>query len=197
MGGDVNFFRNFWEIWGIISNFQLFFKLRGCRVHTGRIWLKFAIKGNAGQNGVGRLSPFGSSHTAPSPHWCKKRNLLVNTVMQWKGGRRTQFRPKKVLKDCAIQLGSLLFQTFQVSVPLDLQGKDQYGSIVNSFLSSSPYVLHFDSQCTFFRCFSSYQYWSTLSKLCFVVSSAWERGSTIHIPILINCNPDKEWSIVP
>lgn len=107
------------------------------------------------------------------------------------------FRPKKVLKDCAIQPGSLLFPTFQVSVPLDLQGKDQYGSIVNSFLSSSPYVLHFDSQCTFFRCFSSYQDWSTLSKLCFVVSSAWERGSTIHIPILINCNPDKEWSIVP
>lgn len=114
-----------------------------------------------------------------------------------KGCRRTQFSTeKKVLKGCAIQLGSLLFQTFQVSVPLDLQGKDQYGSIVNSFLSSSPYVLDFDSQCTFFRCFSSYQYWSTLSKLCFVVSSAWEPGSTTHISILINCNPDKEWSIV-
>ncbi len=47
-------------------------------------------------------------------------------------------RPKKVLKGCAIHLGSLLFQTFQVSEPSDFQGKDQYGSIVNSFLSSSP-----------------------------------------------------------
>ncbi len=32
------------------------------------IWLKFASKGNVGQNGVGRLLPFGSSHTAPSPY---------------------------------------------------------------------------------------------------------------------------------